>query len=247
MCPLYLRLSWHDSGTWDQRVGTGGPRACMRHSGGEAAHGANAGLQIAVNDLKPVCEKFPMFSVADVWSLTAIVAIECMDGPVISWRPGRPDATSSGEAAPDGRLPDAKQGYSHLRDVFYKMGFDDQDIVALSGAHALGMCHGDRSGFIGPWTTTPLSMDNAYFKNLVDMKWKKTKQENGLEVWITDAQPGIIMLPTDMALLEDESMVGWVEIYAKDEQRWRQDFAAAFNRLQELGVDAFQKGKPYKL
>ena len=55
------------------------------------------------------------------------------------------------------------------------------------------------------------------------------------------------MLPTDMALLEDESMVGWVEIYAKDEQRWRQDFAAAFNRLQELGVDAFQKGKPYKL
>ena len=101
------------------------------------------------------------------------------------------------------------------------MGFDDQDIVALSGAHALGMCHGDRSGFIGPWTTTPLSMDNAYFKNLVEMKWKKTKQDNGLEVWITDNQPGIIMLPSDMALLEDESMVAWVEIYAKDEQRWR--------------------------
>ena len=97
------------------------------------------------------------------------------------------------------------------------MGFDDQDIVALSGAHALGMCHGDRSGFIGPWTTTPLCMDNAYFKNLVDMKWKKTKQANGLEVWITDAQAGIIMLPSDMALLEDESMVAWVEIYAKDE------------------------------
>ena len=109
-----------------------------------------------------------------------------MDGPDISWRPGRADAVSAAEAVPDGRLPDAKQGYSHLRDIFYKMGFDDQDIVALSGAHALGMCHGDRSGFIGPWTTTPLSMDNAYFKNLVDMKWKKTKQANGLEVWVTD-------------------------------------------------------------
>jgi len=33
------------------------------------------------------------------------------------------------------------------------------------------------------------------------MKWRKTKQANGLEVWITDAQPGIIMLPTDVALL----------------------------------------------
>ena len=167
------------------------------------------------------------------------MAIQAMDGPDICWRPGRADAISADEAVPDGRLPDARQGYSHLRDIFYKMGFDDQDIVALSGAHALGMCHGDRSGFIGPWTTTPLSMDNMYFKNLVDMKWKKTKQDNGLEVWITDAQKGIIMLPTDMALLEDESMVPWVEIYAKDEKRWRQDFASAFNRLQELGVPAF--------
>jgi cytochrome c peroxidase len=29
------------------------------------------------------------------------------------------------------------------------MGFNDQEIVALSGAHALGRCHGDRSGFEG--------------------------------------------------------------------------------------------------
>ena len=48
-----------------------------------------------------------------------------MDGPDISWRPGRADAVSASEAVPDGRLPDATQGYSHLRDIFYKMGFDD--------------------------------------------------------------------------------------------------------------------------
>ena len=33
-----------------------------------------------------------------------------------------------------------------------RMGFNDQEIVALSGAHTLGRCHADRSGFVGPWT-----------------------------------------------------------------------------------------------
>ena len=36
------------------------------------------------------------------------------------------------------RLPDASKGAPHIRDVFYRMGFNDQEIVALSGAHALG-------------------------------------------------------------------------------------------------------------
>lgn len=40
------------------------------------------------------------------------------------------------------QLPDASQGAEHLREVFYRMGFNDREIVALSGAHTLGRCHG---------------------------------------------------------------------------------------------------------
>ncbi|GLE10994.1 hypothetical protein PINS_up023286 [Pythium insidiosum] len=29
----------------------------------------------------------------------------------------------------------------HVRDVFYRMGFDDREIVALLGAHAIGRCY----------------------------------------------------------------------------------------------------------
>ena len=31
------------------------------------------------------------------------------------------------------RLPDGDKHASHLRDIFYRMGFDDRGIVALSG------------------------------------------------------------------------------------------------------------------
>ena len=60
---------------------------------------------------------------------------------------------SSTEPLPDGRLPAANSGDGHgeatrkgLRDVFTRMGFDDREIVALSGAHAVGRCNANASG-----------------------------------------------------------------------------------------------------
>ena len=61
-----------------------------------------------------------------------------MQGPTIPWRPGRQDRDIS-YCTPDGRLPDATQGQNHIRAIFGRMGFNDQEMVALSGAHALGM------------------------------------------------------------------------------------------------------------
>lgn len=83
MAPLMVRLSWHDAGTFDMADGSGGPRACMRFAGGEAAHGANAGLQIARDMLAPLKRKHQKLSNADFWSLTAICAIKVMGGPEI--------------------------------------------------------------------------------------------------------------------------------------------------------------------
>ena len=62
--------------------------------------------------------------------------------------------------APAGSDPSDAQ---HLRDVFYRMGFDDRAIVALSGAHALGRCHTTASGYDGPWSPTPRIFNNAYY------------------------------------------------------------------------------------
>merc|ERR1719223_2273715 len=98
-----------------------------------------------------------------------------MGGPKIPWKPGRSDAPSPDYCAPEGRLPDASKGPEHLRDIFYRQGFNDQEIVALSGAHALGRYHTDRSGFDGPWTRAPTTFSNEYFRVLYEEEWVPRK------------------------------------------------------------------------
>ena len=141
-----------------------------------------------------------------------MVAIEAMGGPSIPWRPGRRDAASGACCPPEGRLPAADMGskkdtIKHIRDIFYKMGFKDREIVALSvrcvphtasallcpstadgiaalppprahlgtvkGAHALGRCHTDFSGYSGPWTRAPTTFSNEYYRLLLSENWTK--------------------------------------------------------------------------
>ena len=45
-----------------------------------------------------------------------------------------------------------------------------------------------------------------------------------------------MMLPSDMALLQDSEFKKWVVAYAKDEKKFFEDFSAAFSKLMELGV-----------
>jgi catalase (peroxidase I) len=46
-----------------------------------------------------------------------------------------------------------------------------------------------------------------------------------------------MMLPADMALIEDPEFRKYVVEYAKDDAKFAKDFAAAFEKLLELGVD----------
>ena len=122
----------------------------------ELAHGANAGLNKPVAWLEPVHDKHPNISYADLYTYAGVVAVEAMGGPKVGFRAGRVDAVTPDAVTPDGRLPAADKGSppataAGLRETFNRMGFNDQEIVALSGAHALGRCHEENSGYVGPW------------------------------------------------------------------------------------------------
>jgi cytochrome c peroxidase len=157
-----------------------------------------------------------------------------MGGPDIPWRPGRQDRDVS-FCTPDGRLPDASKAHGHLRDIFGRMGFNDEEIVALSGAHALGRCHTDRSGFEGPWTFSPITLTNDYYKLLLEEKWQWRKW-NGPKQYEDKGTKTLMMLPTDMALINDKSFRKTVEKYARDQDAFFHDFSNVLVRLFELGV-----------
>lgn len=136
--PILIRLGWHDAGTFDKDVAEfprrGGANGSLRYSI-ELDHAVNAGLINAIKLLDPVKEKYPNITYADLFQLASATAIEEAGGPKIPLRYGRKDTDGPEDCVKEGNLPDAgpPSPAEHLRKVFYRMGLNDQDIVALSG------------------------------------------------------------------------------------------------------------------
>ncbi|KAI8146624.1 heme peroxidase [Fennellomyces sp. T-0311] len=244
--PVLVRLAWHASGTYDKDTKTGGSNGATMRFAPEANHGANNGLHIARNILEKIHQKYPEISYGDLWTLAGVVAIQELGGPTIPWRPGREDAITAQSCTPDGRLPDATKKENHARDIFYRMGFNDQEIVALLGGHALGRCHPDRSGFDGPWQEAPTMFTNEYFKALAERKWIKKTLANGGWQYVDKANPDVMMLPIELDMYNDKEFKKYFDLYAKDEAKFFEDFAKAFKKLIELGVPFKGDEKEYK-
>jgi cytochrome c peroxidase len=232
--PVLVRLAWHASGTYDAASKTGGSDGATMRFEPESAHGANAGLDVARKLLEPIQKKHPELSHSDLWILAGCVAIEHMGGPKIAFHPGRKDKKDGNSCPPDGRLPDASQGAKHVRQVFRRQGFSDKEMVCLIGAHCIGRCHTNRSGYDGPWTTSPTMFSNDFFVQLLERKWTKRNWKGPVQY--QDESGALMMLPADMALIEDPDFKKWVEYYAKDEDAFFKDFAVVFQKLLENGT-----------
>ncbi|KAF8061077.1 APX7 [Scenedesmus sp. PABB004] len=244
--PFFIRLGWHDAGTYDKNAGawpkTAGATGSIRFMP-ELGHGANAALDVAIKMIEPIKAKHPTVSYADLYQMASATAVELAGGPVMPMRYGRRDVTDPKDCAPEGNLPAAAHPFpdgsakpgDHLRRVFGRMGLSDQDVVALSGAHTLGRARPERSGFgvaetkytkDGPgkpggqsWTVNWLVFDNSYFREVKEKK---------------DAD--LLVLPTDAAVFEDEGFRPYAERYLADQAAFFADYSAAHVKLSELGV-----------
>ncbi|KAJ1892697.1 heme peroxidase [Kickxella alabastrina] len=232
--PILVRLAWHSSGTFDKKTKTGGSEGATIRFHPESNHGANAGLDVARARLEPLKKKYPHISYGDLYTLAGVVAVQELGGPTVRWRPGRVEKKED-ECTPDGRLPDAAQGADHMRDIFYRMGFNDQEIAALVGAHALGRCHTSRSGFEGPWNASPTSFTNFFYTELLNNHWVPKKWD-GPHQYVDKESGQFMMLPADMSFKSDAQFRKYVEIYARDQDVFFADFAKAFTKLLEVGV-----------
>lgn len=242
--PLFVRLAWHSCGSYSKQENIGGSNgAHIRFNAGQLKWGGNAGIKVAIDALEPVKHKFPAVSYADLYILSGVVAIEEMGGPTIDFTPGRVDAEdqTSGPVK-DAYLPDGAKGGPHLQSVFTRMGFNDQELVALSGAHSLGRCHRDRSGFEGPWSRNPTAFTNQYYRLLLKEKWEVRQWDGPLQYTNVNSGKDLMMLPSDMALLNNP-FKSYVQKYAEDDELFFKDFKAAFEKLITLGLPSSPKSK----
>lgn len=84
------------------------------------------------------------------------------------------------------------------------------------------------------WTYTPTRFSNQYFKLLTTVDWRKKKWDGPLQY--VDEDDELMMLPADMAVIWDPEFAKVAKEYAKDQEVFFKDFAAAFGKLLELGV-----------
>jgi L-ascorbate peroxidase len=176
------------------------------------------------------------------------------------------DATSPDQCSPEGNLPDGNPNpdtglyggpggtaptadttaAGHLRKVFYRMGLNDEEIVALSGAHTLGRAYKDRSGAGAeqthftdgkarvlradgteaqykaggsPWTENWLVFDNSYYQTVADPK----------------ADPELLKLQTDLVIFEDPGFKVYAERFRDSQEAFFEAYAKAHKKLSELG------------
>eukprot|EP00934_Nitzschia_sp_Nitz4_P002373 Nitzschia sp. Nitz4//scaffold166_size90379//89403//90388//NITZ4_005075-RA/size90379-augustus-gene-0.8-mRNA-1//1//CDS//3329538250//2368//frame0 len=259
--PILVRLAWHDSGTFDKDVkgewpAAGGAVGSIRFEP-EINHGANAGLANGLKLLAPVKEAFPAISYADILQMGSARAVETAGGPNLGIKYGRVDSTGPEHCSPEGNLPDAEAGPNgkyggtsgtaptestevgdHLRKVFYRMGLNDEEIVALSGAHTLGRAYANRSGLGkestkftdgskpqeradgsktsftpggSSWTENFLIFDNSYYTTVDD----------------PNADPDLLKLSSDKVVFADAGFRPFAEKFRDSQDAFFESYAKA--------------------
>jgi cytochrome c peroxidase len=62
------------------------------------------------------------------------------------------------------------------------------------------------------------------------------KEWDGPYQYVNAPGGNLMMLPSDLVLLQDKKFKKYVDIYAGDAEKFNKDFAKAFQTLEELGT-----------
>ncbi|XP_042039300.1 putative L-ascorbate peroxidase 6 [Salvia splendens] len=210
--PGFLRLVFHDAGTFDEGDKTGGMNGSIVY---ELDRPENAGLQKTVKILEKVKDEMESVRPASWADLIAVAGAEAVlicGGPEIPVRLGRIDATVPD---PTGRLPEETLDAKNMKQSFQSKGFSAQELVALSGAHTIG----------GKGFGSPVVFDNSYYKILA----KKPGSSSG-------GMSSMVGLPSDKALAADDECYGWISKYAEDQNLFFEDFKKVYTKLVDTGA-----------
>ncbi|KAK1365090.1 Peroxidase [Heracleum sosnowskyi] len=198
-----------------------------------------------VDKIKAAVEKVcpGVVSCADVLAITARDSVTILGGPNWTVKLGRRDAKTASQGAANTSIPTPKSSLSALTSRYSALGLSSKDLVALSGAHTIGLarcttfrnriytetnidssfaqtrqkkCPNSSSGDdkLAPLDLqSPTAFDNSYFKNLVNKKG---------------------LLHSDQVLFNGGSTDSIVKKYSNSQSTFASDFAAAMIRMGDI-------------
>jgi len=243
--PLMVRLGWHCSGTYRQTDHIGGCNGARIRHDPEASWGSNKDVDLALQRLEPVYEKYDGLSWADLIIIASTTALESMGALPMPFCPGRTDVSASLAAKQSANLdpeiylnPETATA-DLLRESMKIMGFTDRDMVVLNGGgHSIGQCHHFRSGFSGPWTHNPAQVSNEFFSLLLREEWElTTAPHTGKKQFKDKKTESLTMLISDLVFRDDDRFRAIVEEYAQDNDLFLEDFRKAWIKL--VNADRF--------
>lgn len=205
---------WHDAGTYNAATKTGGPDGCV-----DMTTASNIGRQGIHDQLFSVYKPFaPIVSWADFLVIAAnaavIEALPLNATMSLPFKKGRVTAPTCNDSTP-GFLAKAEGSIQQVTSLAGRLGISLREMTALIGAHTLGRCFPQNSGYNGSWTRTEAQFDNKFWVDIRDEAWERRSTTTWLyndvtkvnttvsrHWWFDPKDPfnGRIMLNTDMAL-----------------------------------------------
>ena len=219
--PQLLRIALSDALTYHSNNEYSGPRGHFNFSKFRKIK-VNSGLNKAFKTIKEIQDEgnhiTERLSISDLIQIAGASAIEYAGGPYIEMKVGRVDIEDEHLVLDHTHFPELDlSSSSGIRSRFSKMGFNDEEIVALFGHRTLGFVSNKENNREERWTGNPFIFDNDYYVELLnkDSPYVKT--------------------PSDLALLNDDKFINWVEKFARNQNQFFESFTAAYQKMSELG------------
>ena len=220
MMPQLLRIALSDALTFNPKIETSGPRGHFNFSKFRKLK-VNSGLNKAFKVIKEIKEEgnhiTERLSTSDLIQIGGASVIEYCGGPYIELKVGRVDIEDEHLAADHTNFPEYDMTTSDIKAKYSELGFSDEHIVALFGNRTLGFLSNKDANKEERWTRNPWTFDNNYYEELLDKNSPYVKTHS------------------DVALLNDDKLLHWVETFARNQNQFFDSFAAAYIKMSELG------------
>ena len=218
--PQLLRIAMSDALTFNPKIETTGPRAHFNFNKFRKLK-VNSGLNNAFKIVKEIKEEgnhiTERLSISDLIQLGGASAVEYCGGPFIDLKVGRQDLEDEHFLADSTSFPELEMSSSDIRAKYSEQGFSDELIVALFGYRTLGFVSNKDDHKEERWTRNPWVFDNNYFEELLDQNSPYVKTGS------------------DLALVNDNEFIKWVETFARNQNHFFDSFVQAYQKMSELG------------